>query len=264
VIVHLPDPALPSRDPRPRPPRPARRTAAFTLIELLVVISIIAILVGLLLSALGRARDQARTVKCGTQLRQVHLALANYLENNRQMIFWRGEDMNGDGVFDIDQDGMDWFVFGGRETGNWVSPPPPGQDDLFNRFVPRPLNEFAQSDFNLFHCPDDTGGWPEPEAAGKSHFEFVGNSYWFDANGPPWDFEAGNVPGDAALRGLAGKRMDAVRRPAQTVIFADASVVMFPWMWHRNGGNIVCGDGHVAFKDQDTLADPDEYTFRAE
>lgn len=64
----------------------ARQSRGFTLIELLVVISIIALLISLLLPALGNARRGARIAKCTANMKQHGQSLANYASQNNDRL----------------------------------------------------------------------------------------------------------------------------------------------------------------------------------
>jgi prepilin-type N-terminal cleavage/methylation domain-containing protein/prepilin-type processing-associated H-X9-DG protein len=206
-------------------PPPHRR--AFTLIELLVVIAIIALLAGMLLPSLARAKARAQAIRCVSQLRQCTVAMELYLQDWQSRYFW------GDPKSPlINTEGMEWFVWAGRTNGNLSL----GQANLFNR-IDRPLNHFGLNNPEVVRCPLDQGRY---DSLPNPLWEWVGNSYMFNAVGRP------NTDG---VGGLAGRLANVVTEPSRTVLFAD-NVVFFPENprgWHKPSpaGSVAFVDGHV-------------------
>lgn len=201
----------------------------FSLIELLVVIGIIAILIAVLLPVLSRVRQHSITVRCAANLQQISVAFNNYLIDARQKTFWRGANPS--------LDGMDWYVYGGQETGNANV----GQAGLFNRFQPRPLNPYVGGKIETFRCPSDdiVAKWTQ---LGVSHFDWVGNSYMFNAVGQPGQ----PISPD---RGLAGLPFTKVRQASTTILFSETAAI-YSAVWHAGGKtNVALADGHVVCVD---------------
>lgn len=109
------------------------RPRGFTLIELLVVVAIIALLIGVLLPALGKAREQGRMLTCANNQRQVATGLAAYTASNEYF--------------------PPSYAYGARESGLlWHE-----RDQLQTN--PNPANGYVHWSANLFE--DDTGSVPE-------------------------------------------------------------------------------------------------------
>lgn len=155
----------------------------FTLVELLVVIAIIGVMVGLLLPAVQSAREAARRMSCGNNLKNIGLALHNYHDTFKT--FPIGHQYRGH--FDgnpLDDDGGSGF---GWATGLLLFIE---QGNQFDRFDPSYASsentvtrnrEVCETPLALFSCPSDTkpAQWNDgaiPNAA-TSSYQGAGSSY---------------------------------------------------------------------------------------
>jgi prepilin-type N-terminal cleavage/methylation domain-containing protein len=86
------------------------RQRAFTLVELLVVIGIIAIMIGILLPTLAKARNAANITKCLSNLRQVGMSLKIYAHDNKDyaLLGYRSQTYRGYTI----HDGVNYTVLG--------------------------------------------------------------------------------------------------------------------------------------------------------
>jgi prepilin-type N-terminal cleavage/methylation domain-containing protein/prepilin-type processing-associated H-X9-DG protein len=110
----------------------SHRRAGFTLVELLVVIGIIAVLIGILLPALARARSQAKTVQCASQLRNLGQALVMYANENKGKI--PQHPAGGVWLWDVSFETRDALVKKGASRKTLYCPAFPEQDvdELWN------------------------------------------------------------------------------------------------------------------------------------
>lgn len=102
---------------------------AFTLIELLVVISIIALLIAILLPALGAARESARSAQCLSRVRQIAIAATTYSVDNKDQFPPNNRDEGSGNV---------WFTY-------------------VIGYLPSDMQAGMAGEGEIFSCPNDEG-----------------------------------------------------------------------------------------------------------
>ena len=184
-----------------------RNQGGFTLIELLVVLALIALLVTILLPALGAARETAQRVVCAGQVRQIGAAFELYAHDHAQYVPYAS-----------------WS----RDFAPQIS-----YDDLLAEYLGHPLTraeieaDAVPSDrgHDVLHCPADPtrGTWTPNEASrtysmtGEAARVWRTSSFMSDSTPPRLRLVADNVPA-----------------PAQTVILSELAYYPPGAFWQDN------------------------------
>jgi len=172
---------------------------AFTLIELLVVLAVISALIGILLPAIARTRESARTTRCLANVRQIGLAWTMY-------------------AGDFDDRAAPYRVGGAESSPYWWG----AEDESAQRidYTQGAISAYLDSalhDGSVYQCPEQPSG----SYSNQSRIDQVTSTYGYNGYGL--------APSTTEHPGVANKRwsrLSDLRRPDELFVLGDSMLVL--------------------------------------
>jgi prepilin-type N-terminal cleavage/methylation domain-containing protein/prepilin-type processing-associated H-X9-DG protein len=223
---------------------PSNQQAGFTLIELLVVIAIIAILAGMLLPALAKAKTKSQGIFCMNNHRQLTLAWRLYTDDNNDKtpLAYTSE---------TDRNASSCWVLGSLDTSanrsNW---------DVERDLARSPLWTYCGKNASIWRCPADRStvkvqGKTLPRVRSMSMNNWFGGTPWTSGFKQYFKLSDVTIPGPTMTWLFLDEREDSINDGEFCVDMAGYPdkpkqfyIVDYPASYHNKAGGFSFADGH--------------------
>jgi prepilin-type N-terminal cleavage/methylation domain-containing protein/prepilin-type processing-associated H-X9-DG protein len=237
------------------------RSGGFTLIELLVVVAIIALLISILLPALGRAREQGKASVCKSNLHQLSLATRYYTQDNSDRLpYILGTPNNPQGTptnapfYQYHQIFNFWPYL--KDLKIFICPSARDENSVK---IYEAINNPWKSHYTVFKSDDRylrayrKGWWPhiDPTKYPGAKIPPLYTEYWFN------DWNPGATIGGKPVPQISGGIISQIPLPNHAVVMSDAVWETSSPRHGRGGSHLMFLDGHVSYYEKKHYYDED-------